>query len=494
MAAKMVTPQPKILAAIVFGVIGIIALGNGAAVWVLTRGAGDALKERAPLILAIGIVTPLLSAAAAYAAAIFAARVWKKRQSAPIDLHETLTKCRALAASKAAEKGVVLHLYAEPAISKILLGDPDLLLRALTLLLLNAVKYTNTGMVKLHSAIKETRKNNITVSFEVKDSGVGMTGEQVKKTLEAKEYEVRDIVKEMGGKLEIESAPGLGSRFSFDLTFDTADAPAGGAHGTWSAAEAAGENNPDGFEKPVFEGEVLLCEDSAINQQIVCEHLARVGLRTVVANNGKIGVEMVEDRMLTGSKPFDLIFMDIHMPVMDGLEAASKILALNADIPMVAITANIMPNDLELYRASGLRGCVGKPFSSQELWRCLNQYFKSAAGGQTAAEDHFMRVKYRLREKMAAHFVRDNQNTIAQIRNAISAGDIKLAHRLAHTLKGGAGELDKFVLRQAALEVEQNLKDEKNRVTPWQLTALEAELNTALAELAPLAEEGMKNA
>jgi len=336
------------------GIIGIIALGGTAGVWFLMRDAGGA-----PAVLPICFITPLLSAAAAFFAASALRRPHELKET-PIDLHGLFTDCRALIAPKAAEKGLMLHFYAEPAISKIPLGDPERLRQALTALMANAVKYTNTGIVKLYSAVKTVRKNNITLSFEVKDSGNGITGDT---------RDVKELVEIMGGKLLVEKVPGIGSKFCFDLTFKTQNAPESDA--------PASLDIPDEFEKPMFEGEVLLCEDNYINQQIIGEQLARVGLKTIVAENGKVGVEIVQRRLITGKKPFGLIFMDIHMPVMDGLEAAAKILALNTGIPIVAITANIMPNDLEIYRMNGMYDCVGKPFSTQELWRCLGKYFKS---------------------------------------------------------------------------------------------------------------------
>ena len=439
------------------------------------------------------ILLLLLSAAAGFCAAFFLKRPHKKLEKIPFDLHDLLTNCRTLITPKAAEKGIILHFYAEPAISKMPLGDPARLSHALANLLSNAVKFTNTGMVKLHSAIKNTREKNVTMSFEVKDSGIGMTGEQIEKLWQDTYGAApgmglsitKNIVEMMGGKLLIESTPGLGTKSSFELTFDTIDVP---------GADTSGKDNIlDEFEMPMFEGEVLLCEDNAMNQQIVCEHLSRLGLKTVVADNGKIGVDMVQERVQKGKKLFDLIFMDIHMPVMDGLEASSKILELDTGIPIVAMTANIMSNDLEIYRTSGMYDYVGKPFTSQQLWRSLSKYFKSVSRETSSplmpANVRRIQVENELRKKIVIHFVKDNRNKFAEITDAINAGDIKLAHRLAHTLKGSAAQTGKILLQQAALEVEQNLKDEQNRVTPQQMAALEAELKAALTQLEPLAQE-----
>ena len=483
--------QPKIFAVIIAGIIGIIVLANAAGVWFLTRGANGALRDSAPAIFLLCVITPLLSATVAFFAAMFFKRPHEKLKNIPFDLHELFTGCRTLIMPKAAEKGIILHFYAEPAISRMPLGDPEMLRQVLTSLLSNAVKYTNTGMVKLHSAIKEARHGswrppdrqrdkNITVYFEVKDSGVGMTGEQIEKLLAADKHGIKETIKTMGGKLLVESTPGLGSKFSFDLTFKTIETP---------ESDVAGRDAvDDAFEMPLFDGEILLCEDNAMNQQIICEHLTRVGIKTVMADNGMIGVEMVRSRLQKGEKPFDLIFMDIHMPVMDGLEASAEILELNTGIPIVAMTANIMSNDLELYRTVGMHDYVGKPFTSQELWRCLSRYFKPISQ-QTLANNRRIQAENEMREKIIIHFVKDNQNKFVEIADALRADDINLAHRLAHTLKSSAAQAGKIMLQQAALEVEQQLRDGQNRATPQQLATLEAELNAALAELTPLAQE-----
>jgi CheY-like chemotaxis protein len=180
--------------------------------------------------------------------------------------------------------------------------------------------------------------------------------------------------------------------------------------------------------------------------------------------------------------------MDIHMPVMDGLEASVKISGIDAKIPIVALTANIMTHDRESYLSSGMRDCLGKPLTSQELWRCLMKYFspvawqKENAGVREQADNE-------LRRKLINKFVKTNSGKFGEINSAVKAGDIKLAHRMAHTLKSNAGQLEKTLLRQAAEEVEDSLKDGENLVTRRQMEILEKELNAVIKEFTPLVQE-----
>ena len=291
----------------------------------------------------------------------------------PFDIHDVFSKCRTLIMPKADEKGIVLYFYIEPSVGKRPLGDSARLLQALVNLLSNSVKFTNVGMVKLHAVLKEMTEKTITMYFEVKDSGVGMTPEQIQNIFDPDMHGMglelavtRNIIELMGGKLSIESTPGIGSKFSFEIVFDTVEIRSG---------ESSEKMVLNDIERPLFDGEVLLCEDNSMNQQVIKEHLARVGLRTVVAENGKIGVDLVKERKEKGKKQFDLVFMDMHMPIMDGLEASARIMEIDAGVPIVALTANIIYNDKEIYKKNGMNECVGKPFTSQELWRCLMKYF-----------------------------------------------------------------------------------------------------------------------
>ena len=412
-------------------------------------------------------------------------------ENIPFDMHELFSSCRALVMPKAVEKGIMLHFYAEPSIGRRPLGDPTRLRQVFVNLLTNAIKFANAGMVKLLSDIVNTDENTITMHFEIKDSGIGMTPEQIKRIFDpfmqaetgtTRKFGgtglglaiTRNIVERMGGTLSVESVPGIGSKFSFDLTFKTISITEEEKYEKKAALQE--------IERPNFQGEVLLCEDNEMNRMVICEHLARVGIKSVVAENGKIGVNLVKDRVKNGEKMFDLIFMDIHMPVMDGIDASQIIINMNIGVPIVAITANIMLEDMEVYSKSGMSECLSKPFTSQELWRCLLKYFTPIPNeplpvnaADTEKDEEFQISLKRL-------FVRSNRNKFSDIVKAIESDDIKQAYRFAHTLKSNAAQIGMINLQQAAADVEYCLKD-RNFVTSQQLNLLEKELNAVIAQI-----------
>jgi len=303
----------------------------------------------------------------------------------PFDLDEIFTSCNTLLLPKAIEKGLDLRFITEPIAGKRLLGDPLRLRQVLVNLLLNAVKYTNKGSVEMRSSIKNITETELTIHFEVQDTGIGITDEQKEIIFDPfaqaesgilKEYGgsglglsvTKKLIEMMDGTISVESKPGEGSIFKVEITFNFEDIDE-----EFDTVERIIYSND---EKPIFEGEVLLCEDNTINQQIFVEQLARIGLKTVVAGNGKIGLDLVNDRIADDKEQFDLIFMDIHMPVMDGIEATTEILKLGIGVPIIAVTANVMKNDIILYSKSGMSDCLAKPFTSLELWRCLVKFIK----------------------------------------------------------------------------------------------------------------------
>jgi PAS domain S-box-containing protein len=414
----------------------------------------------------------------------------------PFNLHEVFSRCQSVILPNVKEKGLELSIYAEPSIGKKLLGDPVRLYQILMNLLSNAVKFTNTGTVKFSSSIKKSNDTHTTVYFEVKDTGIGMNSEQIKKIFnpftQADSSTTRDyggtglgltiaknIVELMGGKLEVESSPGIGSAFSFEVTFNTIDAP----------DDMPGQKRFDVIERPYFDGLVLICDDNSLNQQVICAHLARVGLQTIVAENGKVGVEIVQERKNKNEKPFDLILMDMFMPVMDGMEAATKIMAIDTRSPIIAMTANVMTSELEKYKKHGMPDCLGKPFTSQELWQLLLKYFTPISTENVVSniDDDIEQQKMIL-----LNFYKNNQTVHIEIAEAVAAGDTRLAHRLAHTLKGSAGLIGKTGLRNAASDIEALLRDGTASIWDNKMNILKTELTQVLEELKPLLEDPSK--
>ena len=412
----------------------------------------------------------------------------------PYDLHDVISQCQSAILPKATEKGLEFTCSAEPIPNKTLVGDPVRLRQVFINLLSNAVKFTSKGTVKLSSSIKDMSDDRVTIHFEVKDSGIGMSNEQIERIFEpfmqgddtvTRKFGgtglglpiTKNILELMGGQLCVESKPGEGSIFSFDLTFDLLDEDGDIPTGVYIKGNV---------DKPNFEGEVLICEDNGLNQQVIRDHLTRVGLKTVVAENGQEGVDIVKSR--GSDKPFDLIFMDIHMPVMDGLEAASQIAAMGIKTPIVALTANIMSHDLELYKENGMLDYLGKPFTSQDLWKCLLKYFKVISYSTVSEKTHTEEEDQALRH-LRIYFARNNQDTIGKISQAIGDDDIKLAHRMAHTLKGNAGQIGETQLQELAKVLEYSLNDNEINGAKAQLKRVEAELQVVLRELAPLLTE-----
>ncbi|MCL2718821.1 MAG: response regulator [Lachnospiraceae bacterium] len=408
------------------------------------------------------------------------------------DLNEIINGCQTMFLPKATENGLMLSFYTDPSISKKLIGDPVRLRQVFINLLSNAIKFTASGSVEFQMEAKEANEKSVTVYFEIKDSGIGMTPEQTETIFNpftqvdsgiTRKYGgaglgltiTKKIIEMMGGSITVESTPGAGSTFSFEITFAVIGEKEDSKINVMLAR----------YKKPQFEGEVLICEDNIMNQHVICEYLAKVNLKTFVAENGKIGVDMIKSRMEKGEKQFDLIFMDIHMPVMSGIEAAEKILALDLDIPVVALTANVMPDDIETYKKTGMKECISKPFTSQELWRCLMNYFVPVTW-QIEEKSQLVIEEDELRQKLIGRFVENYRDAFWVITAAINDGDISLAHRITHNLKSNAGQLNKKLLQKAAEEVEHALKNSKNLVAPQQMEIFEKELNAAIKEFSPL--------
>jgi len=284
----------------------------------------------------------------------------------------------------------------------------------------------------------------------------------------------RNIVEMMGGTLRVLSTPGEGSVFSFEVTFETIEADSDEMLRTVKVK----------LQKPIFEGEVLMCEDNPMNQEVISEHLIQVGLKTVVADNGKIGLEMVQKRAIQSRKQFDLILMDMHMPVMDGFEASEKIKSLGFDIPIVAMTANMMTKENEMYEKIGMNGYLAKPFSSQKLWHCLMGYFEPV---KWQTEDGTERVdsENETYKMLVRRFIEKNKDMYKKIDQAINSDNTELALKLIRNLKADAAQLYKIRLLQIIEEIENYMVNREGILGTHTMHMFKTELDETLAELSP---------
>ena len=253
-------------------------------------------------------------------------------EKTPFDLHEVFSRCRSVIMPALSEKNLDFQVSMDPIIGKKLVGDPVRLFQALMNLLSNAVKFTDSGYVKLSSRARKLeaavppedngrdflreddanyaahgtapiKEGGYAVYFEIEDSGIGMSPEQVERVfapfIQADSSTTRtyggtglgltitkNIVGLMGSQLSVESTPGTGSAFGFEIIFDTIDV----------TDDIPAIVKLELLEKPHFDGLILICDDNPMNRQVICEHLEHLGLRTVVAENGKVGVEAVRER------------------------------------------------------------------------------------------------------------------------------------------------------------------------------------------------------
>jgi len=176
---------------------------------------------------------------------------------------------------------------------------------------------------------------------------------------------------------------------------------------------------------------------------------------------------------------------------MDGLDAAARITALNVKTPIVALTANVMSNDLEHYKNSGMSDTIGKPFTTHELWECLVKYIPVKSYSvidkrrQTAEEKE-------AQKKRLVNFVKDNQTRYDEFMDALNANDIKTAHRIAHTLKSNAGQIGENRLQKAALAVESKLLEGKNLLDEEHIKNFEFEIKSVLEKHSSLLNDNNK--
>jgi signal transduction histidine kinase/CheY-like chemotaxis protein len=314
----------------------------------------------------------------------------------PFGVLRMLRDLSVIVSANVGAKPVEVVFDIDPQTPKALMGDAMRLLQVLINLSGNAIKFTERGAVVIQIKVQETNGARTTLRFAVRDSGIGIAPEHQKHIFSGfSQAEVsttrrfggtglglsisRRLVELMGGELALDSALGQGSTFYFTLTLDAVDVVLDG-NPVPSAPVLESLTKP-GRMKRLQGLRLLVVEDNLINQQVARELLTAEGATVDIAENGELGVAAVANAM----PQFDVVLMDVQMPVMDGYTATQAIrvqLGLK-NLPVIAMTANAMASDREACLAAGMNDFVGKPFDLTALVEKLLLYTR-----HTDAEAH----------------------------------------------------------------------------------------------------------
>lgn len=298
-------------------------------------------------------------------------------------LEELLTKELYPTCKRASERGLTYRTQLEPFTHPNIIGSPKHVLQIFNHVLDNAIKYNKpNGSITLTARETSDNDNVAIFEFQISDTGIGMKPEFAKRVFEAFEQEhneartdymgtglgmsiVKTLVTHMNGTISLESIPGEGTTVLITLPFKIDPTPAGRSASSPDNGTAASTDSVRGD----LSGRVaLLVEDNEINMEITRFLLEDADIRVVCAENGQQALTLYGE---SAPNEFDFILMDIMMPVMDGLEAAQKIRQLPRPdamtVPIIALSANVMDNDIKKTKMAGMNEHLPKPVNSHQL-------------------------------------------------------------------------------------------------------------------------------
>ena len=298
---------------------------------------------------------------------------FSKIEAGKIDLEETPFNLRQLVANlqrslapQVREKNVQLETHFDEAVPTALLGDPVRISQIVLNLISNAIKFTTEGSITVSFELKDKVEEQATILCAVRDTGIGIADDELKRIFDSFSQANASTTRQYGGtglglaitkrllelhgsRIRVDSVVGRGSTFSFQLTLPIA------------------QELPDAQEeeRSLENIAILLVEDNEINVFIARKFLTRWKVRLDVATNGQIAVDKVREN------DYDLVLMDLQMPVMDGCEATRRIRQLSDPrkqvIPIIALTASALAEERQKVLAAGMNDYLSKPISPQKL-------------------------------------------------------------------------------------------------------------------------------
>jgi signal transduction histidine kinase/DNA-binding response OmpR family regulator len=302
------------------------------------------------------------------------------------DIAQTTAEVASMLRPEALAKHLMLAVEFVGSIPAQIQTDPLRLKQVLMNLTGNAIKFTQHGEVRLKVSVEQFPGGSL-ARFDVSDTGIGLKPQQIGRLfqpfVQADESMTRKyggtglglviskrLAKYMGGDLSVESEAGKGSMFSFYVD----GGPLEGVHMRQGLCESmlALDQTAPIHEQIIVEGRILLAEDGMDNQQLLSLYLTAAGAEVVIANNGRIALDLVR------SQKFDLVLMDMQMPELDGYAATSELRRLGYDLPIIAITAHAMTGDRARCLKIGCTDYITKPVDKELFLRTVSSYLRKA--------------------------------------------------------------------------------------------------------------------
>jgi len=431
-------------------------------------------------------------------------------------LEEVVENVASMVGIQAAEKGLKLTVAIDPEIPGNLMGDPLRLGQALGNLASNAVKFTETGRIEIRVELLERAATDCQLRFTVVDTGIGMNDEELSRLFVAFSQAdssvtrkfggtglglaiTKNLVKIMGGEIGVESSPGQGSRFHFTCRF------------LFDARPVVTAKSPPVQLEPVRGARVLVVDDNPVNQKVAAGLLREAGMVTEFADNGQEAV----DAVFAGH--YDLVFMDLQMPVMGGLEATVSIRGnpAYAELPIVAMTAHAQNGVCEECLAAGMNDYLSKPVDPARLYSLLVRWITPGDRVQPEAcvepepaafrehlpeslegfdlEEGLAQIghNHEAYRELLVDFATKDIAKARQLPQLLREGKREDARKRMHSLMGVAGNLFATDIYRHACDLEEMLSGPPSTAETSVLAALERACDAAVRAVALLQSEGV---